>query len=177
MTPPLPIPNAYWVQPGLLLAGEYPGNESADVARRRLNLFLDAGVRSFVDLTEEGEYGLVPYAGLLQEEAERRGLLVEHRRLSIRDVDVPRSPGEMIEILDAIDGALAQQRPVYVHCWGGAGRTGVVVGCHLVRNGSIGDAALEQVADWWVTVEKHWRSPDSPQTPAQREWVRTWREG
>ena len=171
-----PIPNAYWVRPGRLLAGEYPGDKAADAARRRLTLFLDAGVRSFVDLTEEGEYGLEPYAGLLQEEAVRRGILVEHRRLAIRDVDVPRSRSEMIEILDAIDAALAQQRAVYVHCWGGSGRTGTVVGCHLVRHGSTGEAALQQVANWWRTVEKYWRSQHSPQTSQQREWVRTWSE-
>jgi hypothetical protein len=176
VTPSLPIPNAYWVQPGRFMAGEYPGDEAPDVARTRLNLFLDAGVRSFVDLTEKGESGLEPYAGLLQEVAAPRGLLVEHRRLPIRDVDVPRSQSEMIGILDAIDAALTRRHTVYLHCWGGSGRTGTVVGCHLVRHGSTGEGALQQVADSWSTVEKSWRSRHSPQTNAQREWVRAWSE-
>ena len=36
--------------------------------------------------------------------------------------------------------------PVYVHCWGGIGRTGTVVGCWLVRHGMTGDEALAEFA-------------------------------
>lgn len=50
---PVPIPNSYWVKPGRLLAGEYPGEKSESDARRKLGRFLDANVRYFVDLTEE----------------------------------------------------------------------------------------------------------------------------
>lgn len=168
---PVPIPNSNWVQPGRLLAGEYPGEKIESDARRKLGLFLDANVRYFVDLTEEGESGLVPYAQLLADEAARRGVAAEYVRLPIRDVDVPHSREHMAEILNAIDGALGRGLGVYVHCWGGSGRTGTVVGCHLVRGGLGGSEALEQVAAWWKTVEKYPRSRDSPQTAAQREWV------
>jgi protein-tyrosine phosphatase len=41
----------------------------------------------------------------------------------------------MTRILDDVDAALADDRSVYVHCWGGIGRTGTVVGCWLVRHG------------------------------------------
>ncbi|WP_374108489.1 hypothetical protein [Nostoc sp. XA010] len=34
--------------------------------------------------------------------------------------------------LPPIDRALNGQEKVYVHCWGGIGRTGIVVGCYLV---------------------------------------------
>jgi len=44
----------------------------------------------------------------------------------------------MHEILDTIDAALSAKRIVYVHCWGGVGRTGTVIGCHTDdgRNGA-----------------------------------------
>ena len=41
----------------------------------------------------------------------------------------------MSRILDDVDAALADGRTVYVHCWGGIGRTGTVVGCWLMRHG------------------------------------------
>ena len=41
----------------------------------------------------------------------------------------------MTRILDDVDAALADGGAVYVHCWGGIGRTGTVVGCWLVRHG------------------------------------------
>jgi hypothetical protein len=46
-----PIPNSYWVQPGRLLAGEYPGSMSRADAMERVQRLLAAGITSFVDLT------------------------------------------------------------------------------------------------------------------------------
>ncbi len=50
-----PIRASYWVVEGKLLAGEYPGAYSDDAARAKLSLFLDAGIRTFADLTEPSE--------------------------------------------------------------------------------------------------------------------------
>ena len=47
--------DCYWVEPGRLMAGEYPGDWTERSARRKLRALLDAGVRTFVDLTEQGE--------------------------------------------------------------------------------------------------------------------------
>jgi hypothetical protein len=40
--PPKPDPNTYWVIPGKLLAGEYPGDRDSEEARSRLRKFLAA---------------------------------------------------------------------------------------------------------------------------------------
>ena len=80
------------------------------------------------------------------------------------------------ESLGAIDEALAGGRNVYVHCWGGVGRTGTVVGCWLVRHGKTGEGALDQIAEWWQGVEKRWYHPRSPQTHDQRSYIRRWTE-
>ena len=82
----------------------------------------------------------------------------------------------MASILDAVDNAIAGGGTVYVHCWGGVGRTGTVVGCWLVRHGITGDAALAQLGQWWNGVEKADRKPTSPETSEQHAYVRNWQE-
>jgi protein-tyrosine phosphatase len=168
-----PHENTYWVEPGRVLAGEYPGEKNDGVeVRNKIGKILDAGVTFFIDLTHPGE--LVPYEDILNDEAAQRGIAAGYRRLPIRDVDVPRRPEEMVDILDTIDGALAAGRGVYVHCWGGVGRTGTVVGCYLVRQGLSGDEALAQIAKWWQGVAKSVRHPRSPETQQQMAYVRHW---
>ena len=178
----LPHANCYRVPGTRLIAGEYPGHRDPEAARAKVRALVDAGVTCFIDLTEERE--LAPYAHLVEdatvEAAEAAGARVEHQRLAVRDMGVPRSPAEMARILDAIDAALASDHTVYVHCWGGVGRTGTVVGCWLVRRGATGEEALREVARLFATTsaEKRGRHPEgSPQTPAQRAFVRGWREG
>ncbi len=164
-----PIPDAYWVVPGRLLAGEYPGAKMDAEARRKLRLFLGAGVNFFLDLTEEAE--LAPYAPALREEAAARHLAVEHCRMPIPDLGTPQ-PAEVTRILDTIDAAIAAGRRVYVHCWGGIGRTGTVVGCYLVRHGLTGDQALAAIARLREGTPDAHRG--APETHDQQERVRTW---
>lgn len=169
-----PHGNCYWVRPGLLLAGEYPSARDERPARQRLGRLLDSGIASFMDLTEPHE--LPAYRPWLQAEAELRGLSPGYRRLAIRDRDVPASPEHMRAVLDHLDAELAARQPVYLHCWGGVGRTGTVVGCWLVRHGASGEEALATLAEWWRDVEKSWRHPHSPETEAQQAYVLEWSE-
>ena len=166
-----PIPDSYWVVPGKLLAGEYPGAPTEPEACRKLAILLDAGVRQFVDLTEAGEYDLRPYWPTVQQLAAERGLEVAHERMSIPDMTAP-TPAHMRAVLDKIAAAIGQERPVYVHCFGGIGRTGTVVGCFLVEQGCDGREALAEIE------QRRRGTPDSyrrsPETTAQREMVLTW---
>jgi protein-tyrosine phosphatase len=160
------FPGAYWVRPGKLLAGPYPGGWSADRARERMQKVLDAGVTFFLDLTEPDE--MKPY--FLAAQAEARGVSVFHRRMDITDMDVP-TPEHMTDILDTLDSALDEGHTVYIHCMGGIGRTGTVIGCWLVRHGLDGQAALDEI------VRLRGGLHNSPETDEQRRFVRTWREG
>ncbi|MCB0062421.1 MAG: dual specificity protein phosphatase family protein [Caldilineaceae bacterium] len=169
-----PHENCYWILPGRLMAGEYPGAYHAAVARARLQAHLDAGITYFLDLTHPAD-GLTPYAEILQEQMAYTRGQVRYQRRSIPDMSVP-SRQQMVEILDTIDAALAQNQVVYLHCWGGIGRTGTVVGCYLVRHGLTGEAALAQLDAWWQTVEKVVRSPRSPETDAQVAMILGWQE-
>jgi hypothetical protein len=151
------VPDSYWVESGALLAGEYPGEQ--------LDSLREVGITSFVDLTEEGE--LQPYEPLL-------GAGVRYRRQSVRDFSCP-SEDEMRAILDAIDGELARGETVYLHCWGGVGRTGTVVGCWLARHGLTGEKALDRLRSLRAASGKAAR--ESPETDEQRALVLGWRVG
>ena len=173
--PAPPIPNSYWVRPGRFAAGEYPGDFEPLDAAVKVRTLLEAGIDHFIDLTEERD-GLEPYERIAHEQAHAMGRTVRYERHPIRDNSVPRNAGEMAAILDAIEDALDRGSTVYVHCWGGIGRTGTVVGCWLVRDGLTGEGALRQIAQWWQHVEKRSRCPVSPQTREQHDFVRTWTE-
>jgi len=83
------------------------------------------GVRHFVDLTEEGE--LSPYSHLLPENC-------TYSRFPIRDCDVPKSMDEVENILQCIRNfSKREDGYVYIHCWGGVGRTGTIVACYLAN--------------------------------------------
>lgn len=170
--PSPPIPDSYWVLPGRLMAGEYPGAKEAAQARRKLRSFLAAGVTYFLDLTQPGE--LAPYAALLHEEAAALGQTAVHQRMAIPDLGTP-STAETKHILDAIDAALAAGQVVYVHCWGGVGRTGTIIGCYLVRHGLTGDEALAQIARMRHGTPDGYKP--SPETQAQRARVLNWAMG
>ncbi len=181
MTPPLPITESYWVVPGLLLAGEYPYAYDEAEGRERLRALLDAGIRLFVDLTEERESGrtgmLEPYEVPLGEEASARGLLVRKVRHPVRDMGVPPDDG-LARIVGELEGAVERGEPAYVHCWGGIGRTGTAVAAFLARlHGVSGDEALALLDDLWQDVPKSAHFPESPQTEEQRRAVRSFAEG
>ncbi len=56
-----PLPDSYWVIPGKLLAGEYPGSRFDGLTRQIIRVLLECGIDYFLDLTEEGEGGLKSY--------------------------------------------------------------------------------------------------------------------
>ena len=169
-----PLPQSYWVEPGKLLAGDYPGKKDNERLRIRLRRLLKSGMTVFVDLTEAGEKQLKPYAGPLAEEAAALGMEAEHRRMPIEDFETP-GEAEMKAILDTIDAALAKGQGVYVHCFVGIGRTGTVVGCYLVRHGLSGPEALDELAR--LREGAYFGGTDSPVTAAQRQFVQDWVPG
>lgn len=173
-----PTPDSYWITSpplpaGRLLAGEYPGAKDPAEATRKLGRYLDAGVTAFLDLTEAGEHSLRPYATEVLALGTARDLVVVHRRHAIPDQGVP-APAQMALILDTIDAALADGETVYVHCYGGIGRTGTVIGCWLVRHGLSGEAALDRIATWRRGTPDGARP--SPETAAQRALLMRWWE-
>lgn len=168
---PVPIPESYWLIEGQLLAGEYPGASTERHAKPKLEALVRAGIRTFIDLTEPVD-PLEPYDSLLIEIAGKLGVAVDYRRIPIRDMSIP-STDVMASIQAAIQSELAAGRPVYFHCWGGIGRTGTVAACWLVEQGHSCDAALDMLKTLRAATSD--RHTESPQTEAQRTFVRNWR--
>ena len=167
----LPIIESYWVEDNHFLAGEYPGSYDPESTRLRMDAFLEAGVNTFIDLTQAHE--LVPYENILKEQAEIHGVLASYHRFAMRDHGAP-SAETMTGILNTMDEAIHNGGCVYVHCWGGVGRTGMVVGCYLIRHGIPNEQALAQVDQLYKTRPKNPYFSHSPENREQIEFVLNW---
>jgi len=135
---PVPFPGSYWVAPARFLAGEYPGEIDPEMTSRRLRGLIEQGIRTFIDLTDEDEVNedakvIPPYRSILRQVSEEESIQTTYANIPVEDRGVP-SPWTLRCILDVIDRSIADENPVYVHCWAGLGRTGTVVGCYLKRH-------------------------------------------
>lgn len=179
-TTPVPFPRSYWVLPGQFLAGCYPGSLDEEEAGQKLKGLLDCGIRHVINLMEPDELDwsgkpFEPYERRIVSLAASMGCRVTMERMPIEDTWVPTEE-EMTRILDRIDQSIQDNRPVYVHCWGGRGRTGTVVGCYLARQGlASGKKALDMVQ----TLRKNTVDRDrlSPETTQQMNMALSWKKG
>lgn len=175
-----PFDRSYWVIPGKLLAGFYPSSDIPVIATERLKNLISSEVGHIINLTENGEINrfdkpLVDYVPELIKIGLEMKKEITCKRIPVRDLDVPTTD-VMKQILDEIDGAILNGKTVYVHCLGGIGRTGTVVGCYLARHGiATGSKALAKI--------KKLRRNDpsayiqSPETIDQRAFVNNWKIG
>jgi protein-tyrosine phosphatase len=166
--------SGYWVVPNLLLAGPYPGAIDPVEHHQKIRSILNVGIRTFVNLmrndeTDHENRPFVPYDDLIGTFCPGATFI----RFPISDLGVP-TVAEMGRILETIDSSLDLGNPVYVHCWGGVGRTGTVVGCWLLQHGL---ATPENYIDTMFALRRRdpqrWRRI-SPETEIQRRFVRQW---
>ncbi len=150
------LPTHYAVGQGLI-AGAYPA------MRESVEALESAGVTVFVDLTHPSDplESYVPY-------------LTKARRIAhpIPDMGTPTA-GHVMQILDDIDEVRGDGGTVYVHCWGGIGRAGTVVGCWLVRHGLDDGDPIARIA----ALRSEIGGGRSPETSGQVALVRGWRPG
>jgi protein-tyrosine phosphatase len=144
--------HAWWVEPGRLLAGEYPGARTPEKAAKKLRLLVDAGVDSIVDLTRPQDL-LEPYDDVLRTVCKDAGHEVRHIAYPIPDMGVIDQDG-YDRIVACIKAEIASGRVVFLHCWGGKGRTATVVGCLLIDGGLDYHAAIARIAELRAGTKK-----------------------
>jgi hypothetical protein len=154
-----PTAESFWIEDGKLLAGMYAGAETDTETVSNLGALVAAGVTLIVDLSHESD-GLPPYAAHVAAPMRRVGM-------PIRDFDVPTLE-QLVETLAVIDSEIEDGGVVFVHCWGGCGRTGTVVSSWLVKHGMTAESALGRYAE--ACGRK------CPERPEQFELVETYAE-
>ena len=176
----VPLERCYWVVENLLLAGAYPGHPDSHAHTKRISGLWEAGMRTFVNLVEEDEtnhtgQAFVRYDDVLRELAVKSKDRIAHLRFSVPDTKIT-THDRMRSILDAIDLSLDNKIPVYVHCFGGMGRTGTVICCWLLRHGL---ASKENVLSLLTTLRQAdlqratWPAPENK---TQCQFVLDWPE-
>ncbi len=98
---------------------------------------------------------------------------IRYFNLPIRDFGLPTHE-VMRGIQDRIKLLLDQGSNIYLHCYGGIGRTGTVVGCYFVEQGMTGRQALEQIN--FLRKDFGRMFMPSPETRSQVEFVLNWKK-
>ena len=168
---PTPFNRSYWVVSNKLLAGEIPAAKTAEETIEKIKALADCGISVILNLMEADETDssnqpFYEYSLHLQPFG------MQMIRLPIEDLSVP-TVAEMNEILATIDRCNAEGKAVYVHCWGGIGRTGTVVGCYLLENNMATTENVIQTIEYLkrTTPIKERRSPE---TDEQMDFILDW---
>ena len=176
----VPFNRSYWVIPGKLMTGSYPGSKNNNEAKQKLKGLITSGIRHVISLMEPDEFdhsgdSFTPYIDQMEAIAESMKINVTFDLLSIKDLSIP-SEREMVRMLNQIDICMEYDKPVYIHCWGGRGRTATVIGCYLARHGhASGNDIIDMISELRKNVED-WSMP-SPETKQQVDMVVSWDEG
>ncbi len=154
-----------------LFAGQYPGSPNKKECSEKLNELLRLGISASVCLMQQHEIDfLTPY----KEALIAKNPALKWLHYPIVDMSVPSKP-LMVEILDKMDELIAAGEKVYVHCFGGHGRTGVVIGCWLKRHGFRKQEVYLKLAQW--RNQTLFGKTSSPQSAEQFSMVNDWQKG
>ena len=164
----VPYEGCYWLMDGLLV-GSNPIAFDPNVTAQRTEGLHRAGVRRVVSLLSRDEL-----FAFCEEDDDKWLEEFEHHVFPIRDGGVPTA-ATMRLILNVIDQSVARNEVVFVHCWGGRGRTGLAAACFVARHGvAVGQAALNLIARKRFEVGLF---APAPETKVQLEFARNWKEG
>ncbi len=173
----LPFTQSYWVFHRKFLAGCYPGDRHPRQMDIKLWGLVRSGITRVINLMEADEKDhsgspFVDYTAALSDLAARSGRCIRCDQFPIPAMSTP-TPAVMKQVLSALNEELAAGGTVYLHCWGGKGRTGTVVGCYLVESGiTDGRGALDRIESLTSHARIFFRR--TPQTPEQCNFVLNW---
>jgi protein-tyrosine phosphatase len=145
----VPIECSYQVEKDKFYAGEYPRCLDDNESLQKIDRFIQFGITDFINLTAvngDGR-GLKPYEQLLPD-----GVRSHH--FPIGDYTFPQSFEELHRILTTIDEHIKNGSKVYVHCFAGVDRTGVIVACWFAYHGMSAAEAMKEYKQRWKTNPK-----------------------
>ena len=157
----LPVLNYYKVEEHIY-AGEYPFAANQMFGIKKLDVLKSIGVTTIIDLTECGE--LFDYSNIVSD--------INHYKFPIKDRNIPDSFENVYKLMSSIDNAKSENSTIYIHCWGGVGRTGTIVACWLVYNGMAANEALAHLNELWKSCPKSKRRPYCPDHGCQIDFIK-----
>ena len=169
-----PFNKTWWVNQGQILAGGYPGHRDASIHEDMVDALVSVGITDFINLQEADEKvngkPFRDYFSTAQPIARERGVELGFHRFPIADQKVPDHQ-LLADCLNQIDRILDESGKPYVHCWGGNGRTGTVIGCWLVRHGRSPEEAIQEMAAGRVGREFRFAAPENA---SQKAFIQAW---
>jgi len=176
-----PLPkdkSTYWIVPGLLMAGEWPGGIDPDEIHSTIFEYLNVGVRTFVNLVPDHEHAHLRespnYDRYAKALARERRISIQHRPYPFRDMTVPTVTTTFRDLLTDISVFIDSGKPTYIHCWAGLGRTGVVVGAWLREHTVVPPDQILAYLNLLRILSGDDTSYASPQTEEQIQFIQNW---
>lgn len=136
--------HAYWIVPGRVLAGEYPGDPDPRRSRDKLTVLLDNGFTTFIDLTEPNEISS-PYQSQLPPRSPVSDSPIERISFPIPEGQVLTSDSYdrlLTTLHDAADSSM-----VFIHDRLGLDRVAVVAGLFFIANGLSYEGAMRTLKE------------------------------
>ncbi|KAM9968538.1 hypothetical protein ACTFIW_007688 [Dictyostelium discoideum] len=133
-----PLDTTNWIVKDSILCGEYPGNKDDDILHfKTLSTLLDSGIRVFVCLQEQDELKKFrPYREDILKLSKEKGIDVDSItfvHFPIEDGGIAENNEDLVDLIERLLNLLSLDNKVYLHCWAGRGRTGIVGACLLGR--------------------------------------------
>jgi len=186
-----PTPWSNWVIPGLVIAGAYPASLDDAETERILTTLLELGINTFVclqaevninipDISWRSGHGLRPYIRDAQRLLSRARdtcnprigqQKIDFLHLPIIDGNVTTDSAVTKLAVDCCERVLRGEK-LYIHCWGGHGRTGTLVAIMLGRLYGLPYTSALRYTQAYHDTRVYPQGVRSPQTPVQRAQVR-----
>jgi len=163
-----PTPTSNWVIKGRVMAGAYPGSREENEHNATMKQILDSNISTFVCLMEVEELkSFRPYLPTAQTMKPD----IKYVAFPIPD-NLVRENERVEEFVNELEKLVQEGEVLYVHCWGGHGRTGTIIACLLARLAGLNASEALRYTEAYHHCRVDYRRQRSPQNEMQRNQVR-----